>query len=414
MSTLINYKGFEIPQPTPANLGGEALANNFKRLGDLLSVTSATFYVDNTRTDVFEPDGSVLHPFLTIQDAIDAALALADAPGTSSINTAIAIGPGIYREVLTVALPARTFRLSMRGAGSGPGNSTLTGPIEFLLSDATSPSTMISIANIDFATNTVTTGSPDTAFKITDAEHAGYTLFLLDSVQCYADHTTDYAMHVTDAGGTGQLIIQCNGHTLIKSEEGTSSGSDAVTALRMERGLLTGLGTGFYSLRAPAVILSGTAGLQLVASQATVLLGTAGAADVDCIQAQDHANIRIQESLFTPAGNGQVLVHSGSFDGSNGIVALNDLGAVLGAGSGGIYMPAGALLLAGQMTSETGQPLPVTVASPALHLYIQHDVNVAFTAANPSDWATAAPVTVSDAINRLAAAVVALQGGPIS
>jgi len=82
MSTLINYKGFQIPQPDPANLGGLALSHNFKRLGDLLSVTSATFYVDNTRPDEFEPDGSVLHPFLYIQDAIAAALALADAPGT--------------------------------------------------------------------------------------------------------------------------------------------------------------------------------------------------------------------------------------------------------------------------------------------------------------------------------------------
>src|SRR5690606_25453938 len=152
MSNLINYKGFEIPQPTPANLGGEALANNFKRLGDLLSVTSATFYVDNTRTDVFEPDGSVLHPFLYIQDAIDAALALADGSG-DTVSAAIQVGPGTYHEVLTVNLPERTFYFSLRGAGSGPGNSTVAGPIDFQLREGTSHSSMISIADMGFATN---------------------------------------------------------------------------------------------------------------------------------------------------------------------------------------------------------------------------------------------------------------------
>ena len=167
-------------------------------------------------------------------------------------------------------------------------------------------------------------------------------------------------------------------------------------------------------MRAPAIILSGSASLQLIASQATVSLGTAGAADVDCIQASDTADIRLQETILTPAGDGQVLTHSGAFDGTNGFVVLDSVGAVLASGTGGINMPNGALLLSGQIVSETGAPLPVTVASPALRVYVARDANIGFTAANAADWATAPPTNISDAINRLAAAVVALQGGPIS
>ena len=414
MSNLINYKGFSIPQPTPANLGGEALANNFKRLGDLLGVTSGTFYVDNTRADVYEPEGSVLHPFLTIQDAINAALALADAPGSDPVSAAIQIGPGTYPELVTVDLPERTLYLSIHGAGSGSGNSTVAGPIDFQLREGASHSSMISIADIGFVTN-AGSGSKlaNVAFKVTDSEDAGFTTFFLNNVQCWADRTADYAMHVTDGGGSGLLNIQCDGHTLIKSTQTTSSASDAVTGLRLDRGQLVGFGTGFYGLRAPAIIVNGTSILQLTGAYAEVLLSTAGAADIDCVQATGQSNARFFMSFLTPAGNGNVVTHTGTFDGTNGTVAAQNLAAVLNGGSGGMNFPNRAALIAGQITNEIGAALPVTVASPALRLYASQDTNIGFTAATPSDWVSPAPVEISNAINRLAAAVAALQSGPI-
>ena len=147
---------------------------------------------------------------------------------------------------MTVSLPERAFYLSVRGAGSGPGNSTLAGPVNFELPDSASKSVMVSIADIDFATNAGGTKLADVAFQITDAEQAGFTTFFLNNVQCYADRSADYGMRVTDAGGSGLLQIQCDGHTLIKSTETTSSATDAVTGLRLERGQLVGLGTGIY------------------------------------------------------------------------------------------------------------------------------------------------------------------------
>lgn len=47
MSNLVNYKGFSIPQPIPANLGGGALANNLKWLG-----MTSTPHVNNDTTPV--------------------------------------------------------------------------------------------------------------------------------------------------------------------------------------------------------------------------------------------------------------------------------------------------------------------------------------------------------------------------
>lgn len=406
MASLVDYKGFGIVDPEPSGECGIALNDNFKRAGDSLVGPTTTLYVDGTRDDAYDADGSIYRPFKVVQDAVDAAL------GITSHAVLINIGPGRYDEDVEVAFPTGVYRLSMRGAGTGSGNSTMVGTINFILPNNSSSNTQVSLADLTF--NTGVAMSQQSAMKITDAANAGFALFFLTGVQCWTRRDSDYALHVTNNGGGGFLQVRCDSHCVIKSDENTSDPGDSVTALRLERGDFVAVATGLVGLRAPAIIASGTSSVSLSDCYLDVALGTAGAAHIDCVQGSDTANINIRYATMTPAGNGHVISHSGTFNGTRGLVVASDIGAVLGAGTGGVYLPAGALLIGGQMSSEAGVPLPVTVASPALRVYLPHDVNVGFTAATPGNWASPAPTNVRDAINRIAAEVATLKGGPIS
>lgn len=406
MSSLVDYKGFDIVDPTPSGPGGVALNDNFKRAGDSLVGPEATFYVDLNRTDTYVEDGSFYRPYKLVQDAITAAV------GAGKAEVMVSIAPGNYNEEVQVAIPTGNFRFSIRGAGTGTGNCTTVSNINFILPDFTGSTTFISLADINFDSGS-DPGHP-TAMTITDNTDAGFTMFYLTGVQCWARRTGQYALHVTDAGGTGTLQIRCDAHCSLKTTSSTSNAGDAVTGVRLERGDLVAMATTLSGLRAPAVIASGTSSVSLTNCHLEVAMGTAGAADVDCVQGSDTANLTLRDATLVPAGNGQVVSHTGTFNGTRGYVLAADAAGIVGAGTGGIYLPAGALLLGGQMLNESGSVLPVTVASPALRIYLPKDSNTAFTPATPGDWATAPPVNVSDALNRIAAEVVALKGGPIS
>lgn len=411
MKSLIDYNGLKVVSPNPSNLGGAAINYNFKKLVEInpMPAPTTTFYVDNTSTQ--PPNGSFTQPFLLIQDAINAALAFANSPGGKYPSVLIQISPGKYAgENLTVTVPSTQFRLSIRGAGSGGCNNTIVSPINFILPDDASSNSMIAIEDISF----VASSSGSTALTVTDAANAGYTLFYLLNVQCWAGQSASYAMHVTNAGGSGQLLFQCDGHCLIKSAETTASASSAVTGLNLERGIFSGIATSFYGLRAPAIVLSNTASLELKDAVINVNLGTAGAKNVDCVAASDTANVRLQQSLLTPGGNGQVISHTGTFTSPNGYVVATDMGAVLSGGTGGVSLPNGAMLFSGQMVDETGTPLAVNISNPALRVFVRRDANIGYTPADTSNWATAPPTNIKDAINRIAAAVVAGTSGPIA
>lgn len=407
MSQLIDYKGLKLPWPESQDIGGAAISENFRFLADFGGggKASATFYVDGNRSEE-NANGSINNPFSSIQQAIDAALK------TQTSRVAIQIAPGHYPEPTVIDLPDSPLHLAIHGTGIGPANVTVAGPIHFQLASATSRSQMISIQDICFTANGT---DSDTAFKISDSAQVHYVNFFLNNVQCYAANTAEYAFHLTDAGGGGLLQVQCDGHCLFKTAVEASDASQKVTGLRLDRGKMTSMASGFYGLRAPAVLLNGDAFFDAQSSYVEVYQGGQTEIDVDAMIAADSAILKTYHALVLPGKNGQVITHNGVFTGEAGYVLAVNLGAQrFGEGTGGLNLPNGAALLGAQMTDEQAQPLPVSIANPALRLYMERDVNIGFTAQEPAHWAAPAPVNISDAINRLAAEIANLKGSPVA
>lgn len=406
MSQLIDYKGLKLPWPEPQDSSGAAISDNFRFLADFGGggKESATFYVDQYRAGE-DANGSINNPFPDIQQAIDAALA------SDFTRTAIQVSPGNYPEPISVDLPSTKLHLSIYGAGIGPSNVTLAGPIHFKLASMQNVSQMISIQDICFTANGT---NGDTAFKISDSPQVNYVNFFLNNVQCHASNKAKYAFHVTNADGGGVLQVQCDGHSLFKTAQQATDIDQKITGLRLDRGKFTSIASGFYGLRAPAVLLNGDAFFDVQSSYVEVYQGEQSEIDVDAMIATGTAILKTYHALVLPGKNGQVITHNGTFTGEAGYVLALNLGAQRLGGTGGLDLPNGAALLGAQMTDEQAQPLPVTVANPALRLYMERDVNMGFTARTPAHWVAPVPTNISDAINRLAAEIVNLKGSPIA
>lgn len=89
---------------------------------DISLLTPKTIYVDKNRTDIYTENGSMTKPFKTVQAAFDSIAALVEE------RLVIDIAPGVYEETLTLVLNGSSIRINLNEA-------LLKG--DFTLNDAT-------------------------------------------------------------------------------------------------------------------------------------------------------------------------------------------------------------------------------------------------------------------------------------
>lgn len=386
----------EIPEPgEPGEIG---------TLGEV-----RTIYVDAERTDEYTPDGSFGKPFIEMQDALDALMTLvADTVG-SEVNAAIRIAPSrkytSQASPLVMTLPssgANARRLALVADSVGASNVILLPPMR-VESPSNSSINFIAMRGLSFVGKNG--GSGDTNSVMHVQGHASFTgqiRFYLSDVQFTTSTNADNAFYV-DAGG-GSFGMFAVGHCTF-----SVNSADDGNAIYMERGWLNLRNSNIWGGAAPAINLSGSASVTLMSGELTVTAGT----DTPLVTLADTASVNLRDVFATARGTGAVVSHSGA----GGFISLYDV-QVDPTSTGGIEALSGAPILLGICVRPTGVPVPVNVASPAQIIRLIPGAQVAY-ADESSDgdegsaWATSAPLTIKDAIDRLATQVAAHLGGTI-
>jgi len=366
-----------------------------------------TIYVDAERTDEYTPDGSFGKPYIDLQDGIDALMTLPVVDGGSEVNGVLRIAPSrkylSQTGQLIMTLPsdsASARRLALVADAVGGSNSLLLPPMR-IDSPSNSSINFIAMRGLSFAG--VSGGGADTVLHVKGhASFTGQLRFYLSDVQFNTNDKANDAFYV-DAGG-GSFGLFAVGHTNFVVKAG-----DTGNAIRMERGWMNLRSCNVWGGAAPAIHLSGSASVTLMGGELTVTGGT----NTDLVALTDTSSVNLRDVFATPRGSGDLVNHTGV----GGFISLYDV-MVDQASTGDINAPNGAAVVLGVCTYANGAPVPVNVASPAQIVRVVPGRQVAY-ADESSDgddgsaWATSAPLTVNQAIDRLATQLASHLGGVI-
>jgi hypothetical protein len=366
-----------------------------------------TIHVDPERTDDYTADGSVSLPYKTAQAGIDALMALTAVSG--EVNGVLRLAPSrayvTETSQLVMTLPtdgSAARRLSIVGDSVSAANTIILPPLRI---DAPGNNSVNFIAMRGLTFAGVSGGNARVLHVQGHASFTGQIRMYVSDVQFHTNSQATDAFYV-DAVGGGSFGLFGIGHTNFVVH---SSGSG--NAILMERGWMNLRGSNIWGGAAPALNLSGTAAVTLWTGELTV----AGGTDTNLVTLADTAGLHLNTVYANPRGNGHIVTHSGT-----GVISLRDVntGQLPGGGTGGIDAVAGATVLLGVVTKADGSPVPVTVQSGALLGSVMPASQVGYTDGSSdgndgSAWATSAPGSVKDAIDRLATQVAAHLGGTI-
>jgi hypothetical protein len=142
-------------------------------------------------------------------------------------------------------------------------------------------------------------------------------------------------------------------------------------------------------------------------------LTVTGGTDTPLVTLADTSAVNLRDVFATARGAGAVVSHSGA----GGFITLYDV-LLDPTSTGGVEALSGAPVLLGVCVRPSGVPVPVSVASPAQIVRLVPGQQVAYADGSSdgdegSAWATSAPVTINDALNRLATQVATHLGGVI-
>jgi|GEM_PF-2341343 len=366
-----------------------------------------TVYVDAEHTDEYTPDGSFSKPYTDLQDGINGLMALPLPDGGTEIHGVLRIAPSrkylSQTGQLIMTLPsdsAAARRVALVADAVGGSNSLLLPPMR-IDSPSNSSINFIAMRGLSFAG--VSGGGADTVLHVKGhASFTGQLRFYLSDVQFNTNDKASDAFYV-DAGG-GSFGLFAVGHTNFVVKSG-----DTGNAIRMERGWMNLRSSNVWSGAAPAINLSGSASVTLMGGELTVTGGT----NTPLVTLADTSSVNIRDVLATARGSGAVVSHTGA----GGFISLYDV-QLDATSTGGIEAMSGAPVLLGICTRPDGVPVSVSVASPAQIIRLVPGAQVAYADGSSdgdegSAWATSAPVTIKDAIDRLATQLASHLGGAI-
>lgn len=363
-----------------------------------------TLYVDAERTDEYTPDGSFGKPYIELQDALDALMTLITTVGGSELNAAIRLAPSRkytnQTGQLVMTLPStgvNARRLALVADSVGASNVILLPPIR-VDSPSNGSINFIAMRGLSFAGKSGGGGEHSAVMHVQgDDDFTGQIRFYLSDVQFTTTNLADYAFYVDNGGGSFGLFAV--GHCTFSVKA-----ADNGNAIYMERGWMNLRNSNVWGGAAPAINLSGSASVTLMSGELTVTGGT----DTPLVTLADTASVNLRDVFATALGTGAVVSHSGT----GGYISLYDV-LLDPTSTGSIEAPNGAPVLLGICVRPDGTPVSVSTASPAQIIRLVPGAQIAYADGSGGAWATAAPLTVGQAIDRLATQVAAHLGGTI-
>lgn len=363
-----------------------------------------TLYVDAQRVDTYTPDGTFGKPYINLQDALDALMTLITTIGGTQINAAIRIAPsGKYMNEtgqLVMALPntgVNTRRLALVADSVGESSVVLLPPIRVDSPDDDSIN-FIAMRGLNFAGKSGGGGMTSSVMHVKGHfDFTGQIRCYLSDVQFSTATFVDNAFYVDTGGGSFGLFAA--GHTTFQV-----SASNTGNAIYMERGAMNLRGSNIWGGAAPAINLSNSASVTLMSGELTVAAGT----NTTLASLEDSASLNLRDVSATGRGSGAIVSHTGS----GGTITLYDV-LVDSASTGEIEAFSGATVLVGICVRTTGEPVLVLAASPEQIVGIVPAAQIAYADGSNGAWATSAPLTTNEAIDRLAAQFSAHLGSTI-